>query len=467
MRCNPLGVFGVIGGWLVDAALFRGRLPWALVRPRLLLSLLCLTVLAGCSGSEPASDAPGSRSSPLEDALAAYNAGKASANMHRLGQWGEGAAEIDACGHWLFVDAGAAVQILDVSDPSSPEEVSRVEGLPGILDVKASDDCEWLFVGEDAEASMELPTGQRTGTGGFYVVDVSDKTRPNLVSSLAVGMRRGPHMVYYHMTSDGRELVFGANADISINEFDRATGTLRELSRYQADLVTAFNRDPEVFDVLYQGWAHDMVARNDPATGRTLMYVANWDAGLRIVDLADPSNPVELGGWNDFPEGHSGNLHTVSTDTIGGRSITVGSVEVGFAVVGGVHYATNTERSIVYVWDTTDPAGILLLGQWENPGGVPAERAELDGAEGSTHNLQLEGGRLYLAHYNMGVFVLDVSTPDFQAGPPILGFHKEPGDTVWDVVLNDGVLYSAGTQGVIALHYMPDPVGEGGMDSSA
>ncbi|MHB1260802.1 MAG: LVIVD repeat-containing protein [Thermoplasmatota archaeon] len=443
------------------------------MRAWLLLALLSLTVLAGCS-DDPSHDGSndGEAGPTLVDPMAAYNAGEVSANMHRLGQWGEGSAEIDACGNWLFVDAGATVQILDITDPANPEEVADVVGLPDIQDMKASDDCNWLFVGNDEEASAELPVplpnGQdATRAGGFWVVDVSDKTKPSIVSSLAIGLRRGPHMVYYHMTEDGRELVFGANADISINEFDRATGTLRELSRYQADLVTAYNRDPEVFDVLYQGWAHDMVARNDPDTGKTLMYVANWDAGLRIVDVSDPSNPAELGGWNDFPEGHEGNLHTVSTDVIDGRSITVGSVEVGFAVVGGVHYATNTDRSIVYVWDTTDSANIVLLGQWENPEGKPADRAELDGGEGSTHNLQLEGGRIYLAHYNMGVFVLDVSTPEFQAGPPILGFHREPDDTVWDVVLNDGILYSAGSQGVIALHYAPDVVGEDGIDSNA
>lgn len=443
----------------------------ALLLPSL-LSLLGASLLAGCAddgGGKPDGDA---MAGPvLVDALAAYNAGEPSANMQRLGQWGEGAAEVDACGHWLFVDAGAAVQILDVTDPANPQEVSRVEGLPGILDVKSSDDCDWLFVGEDAEASMELPTGTRTGTGGFYVVDVSDKTTPKLVSSLAVGLRRGPHMVYYHLMPDGRELVLGANADVSINEFDRESGTLTELSRYQPDLVTAYNRDPQVFDVLYQGWTHDMVASNDPVTGDVLLYTASWDAGLRVVDIDDPSNPVELGGWNNFPEGHEGNVHTVSTDWIGDRSITVGAVEVGFAVVGGYHYAMGTDRSIVYVWDTTEPSEPVLLGTWENPGAEPAGRdnaALFPGEEiSSTHNLQLEDGRIYLAHYALGVFVLDVSTPASQSGPTVLAYHQEEGDNVWDVVLADGIVYSSGAAGVVILHYAPDVVGEAGIDSNA
>jgi hypothetical protein len=438
------------------------------VRVPLVLALLSLTALAGCADSPDPAEAAGGVQ--LVDALEAYKAGEPSANVERVGQWGEGAAEIDACGQWLFVDAGAAVQILDVTDPSNPLEVSRVEGLPSILDVKSSDDCKWLFVGNDAQGSAEVPVaGVRTNTGGFYVVNVEDKTKPNLVSSLAVGLRRGPHMVYYHQMADGRELVFGANADVSINEFDRSTGTLRELSRYQADLVTAFNRDPEVFDVYYQGYAHDMVAEIDPASGKSLMYVANWDAGLRIVDLSTPESPVELGGWNAFPEGHEGNIHTVSTERIGGRSITVGAVEVGFAVVGGYHYLMGTDRSIVYVWDTTEPTEPVLLGTWENPDGEPAGRDNAAFGEeiSSTHNLQVEGGRIYLAHYAMGVFVLDVSTPDMQAGPGILGYHKEEGDNVWDVVVSDGILYSAGAAGVVALHYLPDVLGETGIDSDA
>lgn len=404
----------------------------------------------------------------LVDALEAYKAGETSANVERLGQWGEGSAEIDACDNWLFVDAGATVQILDMTDPVNPAEVADVVGLPDIQDVKSSDDCNYLFVGNDQEGSAPPLGGTVPGlTGGIYVVDVTDKANPQLVSALPVGPRRGPHMVHYFKMADGRELVFGANADVSINEFDRGTGTLRELSRYQPDIVTAYNRDPEVFDAYYQGWTHDMVALDDPSTGRTLLYTASWDAGLRIVDIDDPEDPVELGGWNDFPEGHEGNIHTVSSEWIGGRSITVGAVEVGFALVGGTHYATNTDRSIVYVWDTTDPGNPVLLGTWENPDGQPADRAELDGGEGSTHNLQLEGGRIYLAHYNMGVFVLDVSTPDAQAGPSLLAYHKEPSDTVWDVVLSDGILYSAGSQGVIALHYLPDETGAAGIDSNA
>ncbi|HJQ93727.1 MAG TPA: hypothetical protein VJ874_05525, partial [Candidatus Thermoplasmatota archaeon] len=294
-----------------------------------LLVIVSGTLLAGCSGAGLGADGEADAPWPtMVDALAAYNAGQQSANMERLGQWGERGDEIDACDHWLFVDAGATVQILDMTDPANPVEVADVVGLPDIQDVKSSDDCQWLFVGNDQEGSAPPLGGVGPLVGGIYVVDVSDKANPSIASHLPVGPRRGPHMVYYFEDGNGRELVFGANADVSINEFDRDSGTLRELARYQPDLVTAYNRDPEVFDAYYQGWTHDMVASVDPGTGESLLYTASWDAGLRVVDIDDPSNPVELGGWNEFPEGHEGNIHTVATDWIDGRSITVGAVEV-------------------------------------------------------------------------------------------------------------------------------------------
>lgn len=434
--------------------------------------LAVVLLLAGCTDPPAADD--GVTPVALEDAASLYDAGATNANLERLAQLDVGGAEVDACGNLLFTDSGAAVDIVDVTDPRAPTLVGSFTAPASIEDVKVSDDCQWLFIGNDEEGSnpevhdLGIPAGAPVGDGGFYVVDVSDPSAPVLVSSLGVGPRRGPHMVYYHNTTDGQELVFGANADISVNAFDRASGTLTELSRYQANIVTEFNRDPQVVDVLYQGWAHDMFVMEDPVDDRTMVYVANWDAGLRVLDLSDPAAPVELGSWNAFPDGHEGNLHTVATQWIGDRRITVGTVEVGFAVVGGVHYALGTDRSILYVWDTTDASNIQLVGQWENPAGLPAGRDNVPGESiTSTHNFQLEAGRVYLAHYGLGVFVLDVSTPALQADPALLAFHQEEGDNVWDIVLNDGVIYTSGAAGVVALHYLPDVLGSGGIDSRA
>lgn len=436
---------------------------------RLAAGLVLLGLLfAGCLQAPP-DDIQRASADPaaLMDPLAALDAGEPAANLRLLGEWRNGnGAEIAAFGDLLYVMRAGTVQVLNVSDPSNITEVAVIKGNHGVLDVKLSDDGKYLFIGDDQEGSVAPLGGNGPLTGGFYAYDVTDPEAAKLVSYLPIGPRRGPHMVTYHRFPDGSEYLFGANADVSVAKFDRDAGTLTEVARYSPDLVFGFNRDPEVFDVLYQGWAHDMFVQTEP-DGNVYMYVANWDAGLRIVDVTDPVKPVELGGWNAFPKGHEGNLHTVSTAWIDGRRITVGSCEVGFAVVGGYHYAMGTDASIVYVWDTTDPANIQLLGFWENPMGEKSKRDYVDGAVTSTHNLQLEEGRVYLAHYGLGVWVLDVSTPENQSAPSVLGYYKEEGMDTWDVVLHRGVLFSSGAEGVLGLHFAPDVLGVEGITSRA
>ncbi len=440
----------------------------------LLAALVAAPVLAGCLSDDEAGLAVQTR---LEDALGLWREGAPLANVVVLGEWRDGGAEeADAWGDFLAVDRGPAVHILNVSDPEAITEVSVISGPFTAKDVKFSDDGQWLFIGDDAAASgtsgaggLDLPAQ----AGGFYVYDVSDKENPQFASHLPVGPRRGPHMLAYHQTAGGEELVVGANADVSINRFDRETGTLTEIARYEADPLTAFNRGPNVVDAYYQGMAHDMFVMEDPIEGRTLMYVANWDAGLRIVDLSTPSQPVEIGAWNDFPDGHSGNLHTVSTEWIGDRRITVGAVEVGFDIVGGIPFALDQERSVVYVWDTTDPEAIQVLGEWENPDGTPPGQGGLAAAQVtgdeilSTHNLQLENGRVYMAHYGLGVWILDVSTPEAQAEPQVMAYYLEDGQNTWDVVVHHGVMWSSGVEGVIGLNFLLDRMGPGGVTSRA
>lgn len=401
--------------------------------------------------------------------MAALEAGAPSANIDLLGAWNQGGGqEADAWGDHLFVDRGNEVFILDVSDPRSIEQVSSI-ALPEVVDVKVSDDGQWLFAGGDESASGEPLGGIGPFTGGIYVVDISDKTTPTLEGYLPVGHQRATHMLTYHQMPDGRELVFGAaGPDVVITAFDRSTATLEEIARYTPGQL-AQDRDPNRIGALYnpQGWLHDMFVMDDPVAG-TLMYVAAWDAGLRVVDVSKPAAPEELGSWSDFGEGEAGNLHTVATEWIGDQRITVGAVEVGFGVVGGTYYATGDEKSVLYVWDTTDPTSPTLLSTWVNPIDPTSGRDLVPDEEiTSTHNLQLEEGRVYLAHYALGVWVLDVSTHESQEDPAILGYYNDGEMNTWDVVLLDGVLFSSGQVGIQGLHFVLDDLGPSGVTSRA
>lgn len=432
--------------------------------------LFVMTAFAGCASDAPAGDpeVPEDPAVELEDALAAYRAGNETSNLALVGEYDNTGEEADAWQDYVFVDAGSTVRILQQIGVNGTWELAEVAAIPGTgpKDVKVSDDGEWLFIGNDEQGSNTpvAPTGR---AGGFYTYFIGDKANPEQTQFLPVGPLRGPHMVFYHQQADGTELVLGANADISINRFDRDTGALTEASRYAPDYVIDVNRDPMVVDAYYQLYAHDMFVMEDNSSGQdqTLMYVANWDAGLRVVDVTDPDSPQELGSWNDFPDGHSGNLHTVATEWIGDRRITVGSVEVGFAVVGGIPYATDTEQTPVYIWDTTDPSDIRLIGQWVNPDGLTAGRQDLGETLYSPHNFQLEGGIIYIAHYALGVFAIDIRTPELQAAPEMIGYYKA-GHT-WDVIIAQGAVIGSGGYGLVGMEFPVLERGPAGLFSRA
>ncbi len=442
----------------------------------LLAALMISVGLSGCASGPVEKDDVVPEPAPepfLEDALAAILAGNQTVNLEVLGAWQQSGEEAAAWQDYLFVDAGSTVRILHRLETDGTFEVEEVASIavPGPKDVKVSDDGEWLWIGNDEQASAVAGTGIPNRNGGFYTYYIGDKANPELTHYLPVGPLRGPHMVAYLREADGGELVFGANADISINRFDRATGSLTQLSTYRPNPVTEVDRDPYRIDALYQLYAHDMFPMLDNVTGEHLLYVANWDAGLRVLNIDDPANPVEVGSWNDFPAGHSGNIHTVATEWIGERRITVASPEIGFAVVGGVGYALNEEPPVVYVLDTTDLGNVKLLGMWENPLGAKTGRSDLAAvgplAEplNSPHNVQLEGGLLYLAHYDLGIFVIDLRTPELQAEPKVLAYHN-PGNT-WDVIIAQGTIIGSGSYGLVGMGFPLLPMGVDGLFSRA
>jgi hypothetical protein len=397
----------------------------------------------------------------LEDVEAALDAGEPTANLDVMGTWRNGnTEEADNHGDRLLVDRGSHAVILDVSNPDEPEKVGEIRDVPTVLDVKWGPDGRYAFLSDDEVGSEEPVAGTGPATGGIYVFDVSDPGSPERVTYEGVGPTRGPHMIHVHETDGGEVLVASAaGRSVVLHTWDADSGSLEEVGRYAPGQL-AQDRDPNQVGPLYnpQGWLHDMIIEEGP-DGERLMYVAAWDAGLRVVDVSDPSSPEEVGHWADFSDGEAGNLHTVATEWIGDRRVTVGAVEVGFGVVGGTLYAQGEETSVTYVWDTTDPANPELLGRWTNPRDPTSGRDLVPGEEvTSTHNLQLEDGRLYQAHYDLGVWVVDLSTPANRSDPVTVGYHDDGNMHTWDVVLQDGVMYSSGEVGVKAMNFALDLV---------
>lgn len=179
---------------------------------------------------------------------------------------------------------------------------------------------------------------------------------------------------------------------------------------------------------------HDLFVQEDPFTGQWLLYSADGFHGWTVFDLADPAAPVPLGGWAAPQPGYT---HTIQAAALGERRIVVTIAEVG--------------ENLVQVFDASVLQAPVLLAAWQVEPGATAPQ----------HNFNLVDGRMYLAHYGYGMYVFDladagglpgVGTTTFQ---PIAHYDPVPGgdpyiagiggfEAVYDVVLQDGLLYVSG-----------------------
>lgn len=162
--------------------------------------------------------------------------------------------------------------------------------------------------------------------------------------------------------------------------------------------------------------------------------------GMRILSIADPESPVEIGRWPVLPIGMAVPDSQYVHDSV---------------PMGGRLYASSIYPGIHRVFDFADPANPVQLRQWTYPGafthnswpdasgqwvyvtderygealkvfdisdlGAPVlENRITSNPGGIVHNAHVLGNELYLANYTEGVRVLDVTDP---MHPAEFAFH--------------------------------------------
>lgn len=157
------------------------------------------------------------------------------------------------------------------------------------------------------------------------------------------------------------------------------------------------------------GYAFKVNVRGDHA------FVCDWDAGLAIIDISDPSHPVEVGRFSNVD--HATDCSVLGdlvylVDWWGLRIVDVMNpavpVELGNLTTGGYAYGVDLIGDIAYVADdfrgmrvidVSDPTDPVEIGRYIPDGDVV--HARVDGA----------GEIAYLAVYDSGIVALDISNP--------------------------------------------------------
>ncbi|WP_306057658.1 LVIVD repeat-containing protein [Natronococcus wangiae] len=407
------------------------------------------------------------------------------------------------------------------------------------MDVKLSDDGRYAFISKQPftalfdESELDLDGDDADGGGAdaaaLEVVDISDPGNPEFVAQTSLSVwTLGPHNAWYHQIG-GREYVFtthgedGVTGGINVFEFDRVSGTLDHVNwwNYSAELA-----EPETETDADGGeaYAHDVVVQDDPRFGTPVAYLANWNAGTRLLDVSDPTDIEELGvfeqdrahhavpaptlldGKRVFVAGHenpsshedgyvrnegeSGHYYLVDADPIDdvlgderGDPVYLGASSTlrddGVEPTTRTAFETyedngRTELDYWILFESTEQTFDETPGFEEEAADDDREYEGFDDFNLSGHNLDIDAeGNVVAGHYHAGTRFLEI-TDDFALEPT---GHSRVGADVpedatlgalstgtpfhWCAVTRNGVTFSSGiNEGPQAIAHEDVPVGE-------
>ncbi len=216
------------------------------------------------------------------------------------------------------------VDIIDISDPTQPVKLANAPFSPNT----ATEDMQALRIGERDVLVIGLQACEVGGKQGLDLVDITDPRQPQRLSLFETDA--DVHELNVTVTPDGRTLALLAMPFSEMRSADPAghggTGDLLIVDisdPAQPERVSEWGvldepqLGPDFFANAQQG-AFPLVLLHSvraDATG-TRLYLSYWDAGVLILDITDPAQPVYLGRTKYGPS-DEGNAHSVAANSTG------------------------------------------------------------------------------------------------------------------------------------------------------
>ncbi|MEA3165864.1 MAG: hypothetical protein QOJ26_730 [Thermoplasmata archaeon] len=329
--------------------------------------------------------------------------------------------------------------IVDIRNASAPRFEGSFPGLSG-ADIEVNDEQTLAFLATQRNDAPQIAGSilgaqdPRAGLPrGIYVVDIEQKDAPVLESFFPLPIN-GPHtLTWFRHPGDGQQYLVTCTYDLITDPQTGALlGTVPVTQRVLLHRIVQESGSPATlvpvgqFTIPESAPAgkiylpHDTRVQVHPSYeggAKVLLYIAYWDKGLRILDITDPASPqmTEIGRTTDFSPSTLNNIHLAQPfdDAIDGRHVTVTQPEIP---------QVDGETGQLTFFDTTDPTAPQKLGFWTLPQGEQGQLG-ITGFDFSPHNFDLWDGKVALAHFHAGVWVIDVSDAENLAEPKSVGFY--------------------------------------------
>lgn len=302
------------------------------------------------------------------------------------------------------LDPTRGVAVIDIRNRAHPVLSADLGPPPNDPDnLSTSTDVDlvgrYLLVGHHQELG-------RTAFVGVSVYDISaDPLHPTLLRRIPVPASCGLESAELDReVESGRPYAY-CNAhcilDGGVYTVNILTGEV--LSRYVSP--EGLNCPP--FPCVEENLPHESFVQRHPTSGRVLLYIGHWDSGLRIVDVTDPRNPVEVGAF-DYGAGTPFRNAHGAVATPSGNWVYLGDeLADGGAPGGGVRILDT------HTCDGTAYCTLTQVGFWHAAGDPVVEPNPGDfftDLAFDVHNMSPRGeNTLLLGNYGYGIRLVDTS----------------------------------------------------------
>ncbi len=253
----------------------------------------------------------------------------------------------------------------DVTDPQSITRIDSVQ-----VDARTVNDVK---VSEDGRIAVISREGASNRRNGLVIYDVSDPHNVTQVGEYDEGLTGGVHNVFIY---DNHIYALSAGQRYDILNIEDPSSPVK---------VGSFELEGPGHSI-HDVWVEDGIA-----------YSSNWSYGVVLVDVGNgiaggsPSNPVQFASYA-YPSGANHAAFPFRSQSTGKFYVVAGDeIMPGFNPD-----APGETAGYLHFIDFTDPDN-------------PQEVARFQVPEAGTHNMWVEGDRLYAAFYNGGLRVIDIS----------------------------------------------------------
>lgn len=384
-----------------------------------------------------------------------------------VGQWGFGS------GRYCDPETRRGVKIVDVTVPSQPELVAIAQNPTGTtaedVQVLSWNGRDILMTG--IQSCIDSSNVRR----GLQLFDVTDPANPAEVGFLDTGRGAGDmHEFAAGIRADGRVIAvmtvpYSDSADLPIAP---ATGPYRKRGDVRIGDVTdpanpraladwglrnGFpNATDEEIEALQFTTGQGCYPRrfghgaDISADGKTA-YIAYWDWGFKIMDIADPARP-RLVSTTTYAANVDGDGHSSNIMRLGNRTLMLTGDEdypppgwciaPSHGIEGGWGY--------LRVYDISNATRPTEIGTFKTPNSAETQRRRK--GDYTIHNPFVVGDKAYVSWYADGLRVLEFDGANPGAPKEVAYYVPKAGKdpqhilpyapVVWGVVVDDrGVIY--------------------------